>query len=194
MSKTVDYKAILGANYVRKRSNYRKSDADLHLDNSGVFSGYASVFNVEDSDSDVILPGAFKNSIQAWQQDKIKPKMLWQHNTAEPIGIWTKIVEDERGLYVEGKLLMEVGKGKEAYHLIQNGIVTDLSIGFRIKKHRVCTKTRKRYIEEVDLIEISLVTFGANSAAKINPHNKDMKVQASLDKSLKVIKECIKPQ
>lgn len=144
-----------------KSSNLKLSS----LNESGFFSGYASVFNVLDHDRDIILPGAFKNSLHEWQTKQNMPKMLWQHRADKPIGLWNRIEEDQVGLYVEGQLLLDIQGGKEAYTLLKNGVVDGLSIGFEIVTAQ--KRAGARAIERLNLYEISLVTFGANPKAKV---------------------------
>jgi len=136
------------------------------IEENGAFSGYASVFNIEDNHNDIIISGAFSNSLQKngrWKDIKL----LWQHRSDEPIGIFTKMVEDEHGLYVEGKLLLDVQRAKEAYTLLRSGIIKGLSIGFIVKKYDH-DESGARVIFEAELWEISLVTFPANEAAQIS--------------------------
>ncbi|MBP6985873.1 MAG: HK97 family phage prohead protease [Alphaproteobacteria bacterium] len=136
-------------------------------DPQGYFSGYASVFNAVDNQNDMVLPGAFKDSLFAWEKKSQWPKMLWQHDQKEPIGRWLFMEEDSRGLYVEGQLLLDVQKAREAYALMKAGALEGLSIGYRVVKSKRDGKGTVRYIQQVDLLEVSVVTFAANQAAKI---------------------------
>ena len=80
------------------------------LDEGGCFEGYASVFGVQDSDGDVIVKGAFKESLDEFKAAGRMPKMLWQHDTRQIIGKWVEMYEDDNGLYVKGRMIMEVRK------------------------------------------------------------------------------------
>lgn len=131
----------------------------------GAFSGYASTFGNVDSGYDVVMPGAFANSLRERPCSKIK--MLWQHDTREPIGVWTKCMEDDKGLYVEGRVLKEVQRGAEAYALMKAGVIDSMSIGFRTLESEY-TQTGVRQLKEVGLMEISLVTFPANEQATVS--------------------------
>jgi len=142
------------------------------IDSTGCFSGYASVFDVEDNHGDVIFAGAFTNSLLEKDFSK-EVKLLWQHNANEPIGIFTKIYEDDYGLYVEGKLLLEVERAREAYSLLQNGAVQGLSIGFIVNDFDYA-EDGTRIIYEADLWEVSLVTFPANEKAVITEVKSDI--------------------
>ncbi len=145
--------------------NYPSS---LQPPNKGLIAGYASFFNVVDQQRDQIAKGAFTKTLRAWQLAKKMPKMLWQHDPKQPIGVWTHLQEDAQGLYVEGRLTLGVSKADEAYLLLKEGALEGLSIGFRTlqachDKHR-----KARLLLDIDLIEISLVTFGANAQATIH--------------------------
>jgi len=136
------------------------------LDEAGSFSGYASVFNIEDSFKDIILPNAFKETLEK-KNIKENIKLLWQHSAEEPIGYFNVIKEDNVGLYVEGKILLDVKKGQEAYSLIKNGAISGLSIGYNVKKAKHDTQNGTRIISKIDLWEISIVTFPANKFSNI---------------------------
>lgn len=133
------------------------------LDEGGYFEGYASVFGVQDSDGDVIVKGAFTNTLGTGK----KPKMLWQHDTREIIGKWTELSEDDNGLWVKGSLIMETQRGREAYALLKAGVLDAMSVGFNIVGAGQGESMRGRVIDEVDLWEISLVTWGANPEALV---------------------------
>jgi hypothetical protein len=135
-----------------------------HIEENGVFAGYASVFDVVDSQRDVVLRGAFADSLTA-RQGEIK--LLWQHDMREPIGIIEELREDERGLYLKGRLLMEVARAREAYALMKTGAVRGLSIGYSPRRFRVDPDSGVRMLAAVDLWEVSLVTFPANAAATV---------------------------
>lgn len=138
------------------------------MDDSGQFQGYASVFGVVDSDGDVIMPGAFRKTIEEHQSRGTMPKMLWQHDFREIVGVFTEMSEDERGLMVKGYFVMDVQKGREAYALMKAGALDSMSVGFNIVDAGPSeSRSMGRVIQEVDLWEISLVTWGANPDAKV---------------------------
>ena len=137
------------------------------ISETGAFTGYASVFGNEDLWGDIVVAGAFSKSIA-----EKKPAMLWQHNSDEPIGVWTVIKEDDKGLYVEGQLLIDgVAKAKEAYELLAAKAISGLSIGYRAVswewRKKDDSKDEVRLLKEIDLWEISLVTFPANTEARV---------------------------
>ena len=135
------------------------------LDDTGRFEGYASVFKTVDEGRDVVLPGAFKASIEERGVDGIK--LLWQHDPAEPLGKLEEIFEDERGLYVKGRLLLNLRRAKEALSLMRDKALDGLSIGFRTLKSRMDETKNIRLLKEVDLWEVSLVTFPMQPEARI---------------------------
>lgn len=134
------------------------------IDGAGRFTGYASVFGVIDSQRDVILRGAFSETLSG-RVGEIK--LLWQHSTAEPIGVFDLIAEDEKGLYVEGRLLLDVQRAREAYALLKAGAVQGLSIGYSPLRYSIDDDTGVRLLSSLQLWEISLVTFPANAQAGI---------------------------
>lgn len=139
-----------------------------HSQIEGYFSGYASIFDEVDSQNDRVVRGAFTRTLKSWQQMAGQPKMLWQHQEENVIGVWHTIKEDQRGLYVEGALLLEVAKAKEAFVLIKQKALDGLSIGYQIKQAIKGTKPSSvRLLTDIDLHEISLVTFPANGLARI---------------------------
>jgi len=138
------------------------------LAETGVFEGYASVFNVTDSMNDVILQGAFRNSLEKFRRDGRLPPLLWQHDTEEPIGVWREMYEDSHGLFVKGELFVnDLPQAREAYKLLKEHVVTGLSIGYRARESRYDQKSGARILTVVDLLEVSLVTFPANEQARV---------------------------
>ena len=133
----------------------------------GEFEGYASVFNNIDLGNDVIKTGAFRKSLRKRGVKGVK--LLYQHKTDMPIGVFEEIKEDEHGLMVKGKLALKTQAGQEAYELLKMGALDAMSIGFRANPDEVSydKRTNKRMIGEVDLMEISLVTFPMNPQAKV---------------------------
>lgn len=146
------------------------------IDESGEFSGYASVFGVKDSYSDIVMPGAFSKSLAKWGEKRQLPALLWQHKTDEPIGIFTSMKEDDHGLYVEGRLLKEDDElAKRAYAHLKAGSIQAMSIGYSLNDYEYDKDKGAFQLKEIDLWEVSLVTFPANEEARIDT------VKASLD-------------
>lgn len=137
------------------------------LGEKGSFEGYASVFSLTDSQKERVNQGAFTQSLAEWRQKKQWPKMLWQHNMAQPIGRWTHMAEDNYGLFVKGQILMDLSKGREAYTLLKEGIIDSLSIGFIPVRSHYNPLIKCKILDQVDLQEVSLVTYGANPQARV---------------------------
>lgn len=133
----------------------------------GSIEGYGSVFGVRDNYDDVIASGAFAATLAAHKAAGTMPAMLWQHESDEPIGIWTDMVEDSKGLRIKGKLCLETTCGKEAHALLKMGALNGLSIGFMSKQWAYDRETEVRTLTEIDLWEVSLVTFPANEKARV---------------------------
>lgn len=132
---------------------------------NGTFSGYASVFGEVDLGKDVIERGAFQRSLNERGAGGIR--MLYQHDPREPIGAWTLIREDARGLYVEGKLAPDVSRAKEVHSLMKTGALDGLSIGFQTLRAGKQDGDGVRHILEADLWEISVVTFPMLPTARV---------------------------
>lgn len=133
----------------------------------GTVEGYGSVFGVRDNYDDVIAKGAFIQSLKDHKAAGTMPAMLWQHDADKPIGIWTEMIEDEKGLRIKGQLAMETVKGKEAHALLKMGALNGLSIGFMSKEWAYDRETEVRTLTAIDLWEVSLVTFPANEKARV---------------------------
>lgn len=128
--------------------------------------GYASVFGVVDGGGDVVEAGSFRASLARLSASGRRVRMLWQHDPGQPIGVWDEVVEDGHGLKVRGRILDAVERGREAASLIRSGAIDGLSIGYRTLR-----ATRdgdgRRHLAELDLWEVSLVTFPMLPAARV---------------------------
>jgi HK97 family phage prohead protease len=113
----------------------------------------------------MVMPGAFSATLR--QRDIRRVPMLFQHDPAEPIGVWLALKEDWLGLYARGRLIPEVARARELLALLRAGGADGLSIGFRTVKGRIDPKTRVRRLHQVDLWEISLVTFPLLTGARV---------------------------
>lgn len=135
----------------------------------GTFSGYGSVFGNLDSYRDIVEPGAFAESLRTIKAGGDPLPALWQHNPNWPIGGYTDLKEDSRGLLVSGFLLKdEVQQAREAYALMKARIVKGLSIGYYVIDDTYNEKTNITHLKVLDLREISPVTFPANTAAQVD--------------------------
>jgi HK97 family phage prohead protease len=131
----------------------------------GTFAGYASLFHAEDMGRDIVLPGAFRDSLE--RRGTAGIKLLYQHNPAEPIGVWESLKEDSRGLLVRGRLMLAVARAREVLALMRAGALDGLSIGFRAVTGRRDAKTGIRRLARIDLWEISIVTFPLLPEARV---------------------------
>ena len=133
----------------------------------GLFEGYGSVFGNKDLGNDVIEKGAFTKSLRKRKNKGVK--LLYQHKSDMPIGVFDSVKEDDYGLVVKGRLALKTQAGAEAYELLKMGALDGLSIGFRVNPSEVTYDKRnnKRIIKEVDLMEVSLVTFPMNPQATV---------------------------
>jgi len=151
--------------YTRRPLVRRETPARL-VDLAGdEFEGYASLFGVPDGAGDVVARGAFAASLRRRPPDKVR--MLYQHSALEPIGVWDVIREDSRGLYVRGHLVLDVTRAREVRALIREGALNGLSIGFRTLRATRAVKTGLRNLTEIELWEISVVTFPLLAGSRV---------------------------
>lgn len=145
---------------------------------TGEFEGYGSVFGNEDSAGDIVAQGAFAASLAEHKSQGTMPALLWQHDSRKPIGVYTEMREDSRGLFVKGKLELDTQLGREAHVLLKAGALNGLSIGYMIKRWERSEEDDNIWtLLELDLWECSIVTFPANEQARVS--GVKMKDQAS---------------
>lgn len=154
---------------------------DLTVGEGCRISGYASVFGVADQGNDVVVAGAYGRSLARMAAEGRGVRMLWQHDPGQPIGVWDEVREDGRGLWVSGRILTDVDKGREAAALIAAGAIDGLSIGYRTVTAEKDAKGR-RLLREVELWEVSLVTFPMLPEARVGA-----KADESLAQSLQAL-------
>ena len=135
------------------------------LSEDGTFTGYGSANGNVDSYGERVMPGAFAGSLAKHKREGTNVLMLWQHNPNEPIGIWEDLAEDAKGLWGKGRLIMEVQKAREVYALMKAKAIGGLSIGYR--EIKASPDGNVRNLDELDLREISPVSFPANRRARI---------------------------
>lgn len=133
--------------------------------NTGIFTGYASLFGIPDAQNDIVERGAFSASLL--KRGTAGIRMLWQHDPAEPIGTWLSLAEDPVGLRVTGRLVTGTARGREALDLMAAGAVDGLSIGFKAVRALAGPRGGARRLLEVDLWEVSVVTFPALPGARV---------------------------
>lgn len=144
---------------------YKHFELKEFNDQSGIVKGYGSVFGNKDSYGDIVQPSAFNNL----NDRGIKSvKMLWQHNMSEPIGAWKSFKIDSYGLYLEGQISTVVQRGKEAIDLLKMDAIDGLSIGYRVIKETWDNLEKTLFLDEIDLVETSIVTMPANKLARIS--------------------------
>lgn len=135
---------------------------EVKADSEGRIEGYASRFGEMDGGGDVVVRGAYAASLASRM-----PKMLWQHDPSLPIGMWEEASEDETGLYVRGRILDTIEKGREARALIEGGAIDGMSIGYRtIDADRGADGARM--LKQLELWEVSLVTFPMLASARVD--------------------------
>jgi HK97 family phage prohead protease len=135
------------------------------ISTDGEFEGYASHFGVVDQGMDMMMAGAFEESLSQTPADKIR--MLYHHDPREVIGKYTEVREDSTGLYVKGRLFLKVQRGLETYELMKERAIEGLSIGYRTKRYENDNDTGVRKLHAVALMEISVVTFPMEQTAGI---------------------------
>ncbi|MCB1370222.1 MAG: HK97 family phage prohead protease [Rhodobacteraceae bacterium] len=147
-------------------TKFRGFDGELALKDETEIAGYASIFGAADHGGDVVQPGAYGASLASLAKAGRGVKMLWQHDPSRPIGVWDEVREDKRGLFVRGRLLPEVQAGREALALLKAGAIDGLSIGYRTVRSEKAAGG-KRLLHEIELWEVSLVTFPMLSDARV---------------------------
>ncbi|TCP61920.1 hypothetical protein EV663_103106 [Rhodovulum bhavnagarense] len=159
----------LGAGLERK---FCTPGAPLRLSDGAVIAGYASLFGTPDQGGDIVERGAYGASLKRLAADGRQVKLLWQHDPAQPIGVWDEVREDDRGLFVKGRLLIEVERGREAAALISAGAIDGLSIGYRTRRAGKDASGR-RLLSELELWEVSVVTFPMLAEARVGAKAED---------------------
>jgi hypothetical protein len=148
---------------VRRHLAHLSAPARLSELNDDEFEGYASLFGVPDGAGDVVARGAFAASLRKRPASRVR--MLYQHFAHEPLGVWEIIREDARGLYVRGRLVLDVVRAREVRSLLSDGALNGLSIGFRTV--RATREAGHRVLNEIELWEISVVTFPLLAGSKV---------------------------
>ncbi len=150
----------------------------------GHFEGYASVFGVKDHGGEIVERGAFSRSVKGKGAKNIR--MFSDHDPTKRVGVWEEIHEDETGLFVKGRLLLEKNIGKDAYIDLKNGALDGLSIGGRTISGSFDAKKNARVIKDFDLFEISLVSFPMNHQSRVNS------VKSLTSEEARAIESCLR--
>lgn len=152
-------------------TKFAASEEGLSLIDGSVIEGYASLFDATDRGGDIVCKGAYAQSLVALDAAGRQVKMLWQHDPSQPIGVWDEIREDGRGLWVKGRILNAVARGREACALVEAGAIDGLSIGYRTVRASK-NDQGQRLLKEVELWEVSLVTFPMLPQARLDASRK----------------------
>ncbi|PTD16964.1 HK97 family phage prohead protease [Sphingomonas fennica] len=126
------------------------------------FAGYAAIFDRVDRGGDVVRAGAFRRAVEAGPKGV---PLLWQHDPARPIGRIDYLAEDGHGLRVIGRLSGRSPAAREAAARIGDGSVRGLSFGYRV---RGSAQRINRELLDLDLVEVSLVTFPMQPRARVH--------------------------
>jgi HK97 family phage prohead protease len=137
-----------------------------NLNETGELEGYASVYGVLDQGGDIVVAGAFDKLVKSVQSGGRKPKMLWQHRPDEVIGVWEQVSSDATGLFMKGRLLLDIPRARECHTLLRAKALDGLSIGYRTVDYEMGSNGA-RYLKELDLRETSVVTFPMNEDATV---------------------------
>lgn len=147
--------------YLRKAA-----DDEVASEGAGILEGYMSTFNNNDATGDIIRKGAFTKSLK-----ERMPRVLWQHDAHEPIGVFKEIYEDSKGLFARIELNLNVQRGREAYELFKQGAMDSFSIGALLEKYEIVENAQTGRaaldVKELRLYEVSVVTFPANEKATV---------------------------
>ena len=149
--------------FQKRDLNFRAS-----VNDEGIFEGYLSTYDDVDSYGTYFIPGAWDKSIERFNSGDVIP-VLWSHDRSKPIGKFTELKSDEKGLWGRGKLTLEDPQAKIAYAHMKDGSVMGLSVGFELDYDNVIYNRMLDAlgIAEADLFECSVVVFPANTNAKI---------------------------
>ena len=149
---------------------FKSSSMEIkELGKDGEVEGYASVYGIVDQGGDIVMKGAFEKTIKAVHEGRRRIKMLWQHDPGSPIGVWDVMSEDSKGLIMKGRILTEVQKGSDTLELLKASAIDGLSIGYKTvdADFIVNDQGRIRQLKDLDLMEVSFVTFPMNTEATV---------------------------
>src|SRR3569623_677800 len=141
------------------------STSRVSVTGDGAVEGYASLFGEVDQARDMVMPGAFTQTLQNRGLRRIP--MLFQHDPSEPVGIWLELREDWRGLWARGRLIPEVARGREQLALEREGAIDGMSIGYRTVRGRIDPKSRFRRRYQAELWEVAFGTFPLLTGARV---------------------------
>lgn len=141
---------------------------EVKASSSGRIEGLASPFGGDpDAYGDIVAPGAFAKSLALHEAERTAPAMLWSHDPSRLVGRWTRLVERQDGLHVEGSLNLKTTEGAQAFEHVRAGDLDGLSIGFDIPKGGAEFVEGRRMLREIALMEVSLVAMPAARRARV---------------------------
>lgn len=180
---------IYDSNANMLETKFCRLDGNVKVNDCAEIAGYASLFDVEDKGGDAVQKGAYAASLARLLKAGGKVKMLWQHDPMQPIGVWDDIYEDDKGLHVKGRLLPEVQAGREALALLQAGAIDGLSIGYRTVRAEKSGKGR--LLHEIELWEVSMVTFPMLPEARVAPKEDEAALAQSLAETFRQARDLL---
>lgn len=169
-------------------TKFARFGGDVAVTDGTRIEGYASLFDQSDQTGDRVVRGAYAASLAALAGDGRRVKMLWQHDPTRPIGVWDEVREDSRGLWVKGRLLDTTQQGREAAALIEAGALDGLSIGYRTKQ-AARDDHGNRLLKEVELWEVSLVTFPMLPTARVAAKSDEPVTQPTDDPAAALLRD-----
>lgn len=174
----------------RKAFSFELESTD---ESTGEFSGYAAVFGNRDSGSDIIEKGAFAKTIA---EDFNRIKILALHNDSWlPVGKPIELREDERGLFIRGKI-SDTSMGRDIQTLLKDGVLNELSIGYDAVEFDYDSKQDTRHLREIKLWEVSIVTWAMNDQARVEEVKafaEDLKTEVKSGKITQARLNALKP-
>ncbi|WP_426192566.1 HK97 family phage prohead protease [Massilia sp. DWR3-1-1] len=161
---------------------------ELRSESQGLISGYGAVFGGVDSYGDTIIKGAFRETLAQHKANGSAPVMLWAHKPESPVGRWTEMFEDARGLKLTGQINMRTSAGTDAFEHLRAGDINGLSIGYRVPQGGSEFREGVNFLKRIDLAEVSIVSVPADSAARIS----SVKAQAIKPATVRALEEALK--
>jgi HK97 family phage prohead protease len=164
-------------------------------DPAGTIEGYVSAYGNVDRANEIVMPGAFADSLSRQKREGNYPLMLWQHDTREPIGVWEDLADDGKGLWGKGRLLINanVPTADKVYSLVKNDAVRGMSIGYREIDVEPGKDGEPTKLIKLDLLEASIVSFPANRKAMVeNVKSEDENKAIKLWKGFEHLARCFR--
>lgn len=166
------------AKLMRAIKSFELQDEEL-----GSFTCYGSKFDVVDQANEVVVKGAFTESLEHHKELGTMPIFLWNHDDDEILGKWISAEEDEVGLKLTGQFNLNTAEGKRRYEELKHGDLNGFSIGYWIGLEDTETIDGVTYLKKVQLNEVSLVPFPCLQEAQVlevksvNTNEEEVQVQ-----------------